>query len=360
MKYIKLMLVASFAMFCLASCGGDDAGVVGDASVEFYSDNIEGGFASDYLMVPIKLNDDEARTADVTLTVKAKEYTGAFAGEVDKDFMITSENMVFKPGVDSINLEVMVLNKDVDELRFVLEIAESNATINTVKELMVSLAKTDLDRICTTWEWTWTKTWKITTGEEIPQDNKYVAAWAANNACKVSWDSQYEELNLSNFEDWAAYAPIYASYDAKTNSVGLSPAYAVMWYSSANRQVCAQFAAERNPETGKFAAYGKYMVGAPNETYTELMFTPGQNVTYGIAILNYDTGALLGVYTYAYEGLGLVKADAPAAVAAVPAKAAANAKAYTNKMDEVSFKMTDMESIRLQGQIIDALNAQMR
>ena len=75
MKYVKIFLVASLALFGLASCGGDDAGVVGDATVEFYSDNLEGGFASDFLMVPIKLTDDEARTADVTLTVKAKEYT---------------------------------------------------------------------------------------------------------------------------------------------------------------------------------------------------------------------------------------------------------------------------------------------
>ena len=360
MKYVKIFLVASLTLFGLASCGPKDAGTVGDATVDFYSDNLEGGFASDYLMVPIVLSNNEETTADVTLTVKPAEYTGAFAGEVDKDFMLTTENMVFKPGVDSINLEVMILNKDVDELRFMLEIAETNATAGAKDKILVSLAKTDLDRICTTWEWTWTKTWKITTGEEIPQENQYVAAWAANNTCKVSWDPEYEELNLSNFENWAQYAPIYAAYDAETNSVGLAPAYAVMWYSSANRQICAQFAAERNPETGKFAAYSKYMVGAPNETYTELMFTPAENVTYGIAILNYDTGALLGVYTYAYEGLGLVKGDVAAAPAAVPAKAAANAKAYTNKMDEVNFKLTDMESIRLQGQIIDALNAQMR
>lgn len=360
MKYVKIFLVASLALFGLASCGGDDAGVVGDATVEFYSDNLEGGFASDYLMVPIKLTDDEARTADVTLTVKAKEYTGAFAGVVDEDFMLTTENMVFKPGVDSINLEIMVLNKNVDELRFMLEIAESNATTGQVKEMLVSLAKTDLDRICTTWEWSWSKTYHITKNQEIPQDNEYVAAWAANNTCKVTWDPQYEELNLSNFEDWAPYAPLYAAYDEKTNSVGLSPAYAVMWYSSADRQICAQFSAVKS-DSG-FAPYGKYMTGTPNDTYTELKFTPETDVVYGIAILNYDTGALLGIYTYFYEGLALVKGDAAAVApaAAVPAKAAANAKAYSNKMDEVSFKLTDMESIRIQGQIIDALNAQMR
>lgn len=360
MKYVKIFLVASLALFGLASCGGDDAGVVGDATVEFYSDNLEGGFASDYLMVPIKLTDDEARTADVTLTVKAKEYTGAFAGVVDKDFMLTTENMVFKPGVDSINLEVMVLNKEVDELRFMLEISESNATTGQVKEMLVSLAKTDLDRICTTWEWNWTKTWKYTTGEEIPQDNTYVAAWAANNTCKVTWDPEYEELNLSNFEDWGSNYPLFADYDAKNNAIALAPMYLVVYASSAYDAVYAQFAATYTAE-GQLMQVKEGLVGTPDETYSQIIFNE-PTTHYSISKFSYPAGQLIGIYTYAYEGLSLTKPGVAAAPAAVPAKAAVNASApvMQNKMDNIRIELTDYEKVKFTNLVMEALNAQMR
>lgn len=360
MKYVKIFLVASLTLFGLASCGPKDAGTVGDATVDFYSDNLEGGFASDFLMVPIVLSNNEETTADVTLTVKPAEYTGAFAGEVDKDFMLTTENMVFKPGVDSINLEVMILNKDVDELRFMLEIAETNATAGAKDKILVSLAKSDLDRICTTWEWNWTKTWYYPDGSVIPQDNQYVAAWAANNECKISWDPEYEELNLENFEDWGANYPLFADYNEKTNSIELAALYPVAYTSSAYNAVYAQFAATYTAD-GKLAQVKEGLVGSPNEDYSAIVFNE-PTTHYSVCKFSYPALQLQGMFTYAYEGLSLTKPGVEAVPAAVPAKAAVNAAApvMQNKIDDVRVELTDYEKVRIQAAIDEYLNAQMR
>lgn len=358
MKYIKIILLASLTMFSLASCDNSEVGSVGDASVAFYSDNIEGGFAADFLMVPIVLTGEH--TADVTLTVQPKEYTGAFAGEAEKDFMLTTENMVFKPGVDSINLEVMILNKEVDELRFMLEISETNAKAGAIKEVMVSLAKTDLDRICTTWEWNWTDTWKITTGERVPQENTYVAAWAAKNECKVSWDPESEELNLSNFEDWGANYPLYAAYNEKTNSIELSSMYLVAYASAAYDAVYAQFASAYDAD-GNLVQVQQGLVGTPDETYSQIIFNE-PTTHYSISKFSYPGLQLLGVYTYAYEGLSLTKPGVEATPAAVPAKAAVNAAApvMQNKMSDIRFELTDYDKVRIQAAINEYLDAQNR
>ncbi|MBR2060761.1 MAG: hypothetical protein IJ979_02370 [Tidjanibacter sp.] len=351
MKYVKIFLVASLALFGLASCGGDDAGVVGDATVEFYSDNLEGGFASDYLMVPIKLTDDEARTADVTLTVKAKEYTGAFAGVVDEDFMLTTENMVFKPGVDSINLEVMVLNKNVDELRFMLEIAESNATTGQVKEVLVSLAKTDKDRICTTWEWNFSKWTSLTSKSDEAAAMNMLGATA-----KVSWDSKYEEINITGFQGWwtSNGLPLIFGYDDEINAIVCSEKngtwYTGYYYDDTNDIYEIWF----NIVDGKIEIINEVVVATPNDDFTELNFSSDAYMV----VASRDSSANMAiryVFSQAYAGLQLLKPTeaAVAAKSVVPAKSAKNndaVKAYPKK-GNISAGLTDYERVELERQL---------
>ena len=349
MKYVKIFLVASLALFGLASCGGDDAGVVGDATVEFYSDNLEGGFASDFLMVPIKLTDDEARTADVTLTVKAKEYTGAFAGEVDKDFMLTTENMVFKPGVDSINLEVMVLNKDVDELRFMLEIAESNATTGQVKEILVSLAKTDLDRLCGEWV-TNSPLWTVAAAD---------GAWSkleeTPSKIKIAWDGEY--LNILNL--WSS-SPIYAYYDE--GFFYMYPAEPLTFYDSSAMQIVYQMWCLPTGKGGadRVVPYDDFVIGTWDETFSNITWTPDpetQDIYLGVVVFTGDSkynpipGTYLGRITGLMKNDGLSRPSA-ASVQAIPGKAAMKAP-MKNKIDEIKYHLTDYQRVK----VLEALNS---
>lgn len=346
MKYVKIFLVASLTLFGLASCGPEE-GSVGDATVEFYSDNLEGGFASDYLMVPIKLTDDEARTADVTLTVKAKEYTGAFAGVVDEDFMLTTENMVFKPGVDSINLEVMVLNKEVDELRFMLEISESNATTGQVKELLVSLAKTDLDRICTTWEWRYAEYNKLATSWTQAVSDNFQGA-----KTKISYDALYEQVSLTGYENFGTMAELWCNYDFKTNEIIFSEANGlfdmgyggiyIMWYT-------------RN-ESNQIVITQEKVTAKANDDFTEINFSNSDSY---MAVVAISGGQLAGVYTLAgYKGLQLVKPESGKSVVDVPFAAAENAqpKRIDYKNSGVQ-SMLDYDRVMLENQIVEYLNA---
>lgn len=348
MKYVKIFLVASLALFGLASCGGDDAGVVGDATVEFYSDNLEGGFASDFLMVPIKLTDDEARTADVTLTVKAKEYTGAFAGVVDKDFMLTTENMVFKPGVDSINLEVMVLNEDVDELRFMLEISETNAKAGAIKEVMVSLAKTDKDRICTTWKWNFTK-WTSLTGN----NNEAAAQAMLGSPAKVSWDSKYEEINISGYQGWGTSSgyPLIFGYDDEINAIVCSEkngTWYTGYYYDDNNDI---FEIWFNIVDGKIEIINEVVLATPNDDFTELNFSSDAYMV----VASRDSSANMAiryVFSQAYGGLQLLK-PTEAAKSVIPAISAKNndaVKAYPKK-GKISAGLTDYERVELERQL---------
>ncbi|MBQ6604863.1 MAG: hypothetical protein IIX17_04590 [Tidjanibacter sp.] len=357
MKYIKIFLVASLTLFGLASCGPKDAGTVGDATVDFYSDNLEGGFASDFLMVPIVLSNNEETTADVTLTVKPAEYTGAFAGKVDEDFMLTTENMVFKPGVDSINLEVMILNKDVDELRFMLEIAETNATAGVKDKILVSLAKSDLDRICTTWEWNVTSA-DYLDGTPVSLDNKYTAAWLANPTAQISWDSKKEMVTISNFEDWGANAPLYAHYDAEKNQIVWPSTNFTNFGDSAAGMYLFQVMYVRDAEgVASIAPTSSPVTTAPNDDYTALEFsTPDA----GLCIVWVDgaTSEIVDIYTYRYWGLRFTK-PVSAAVAAIPSAAVQNVapKMMASKAKGGNVYLLDIDRINLENQVIEYLNA---
>ena len=349
MKYVKIFLVASLTLFGLASCGPKDAGTVGDATVDFYSDNLEGGFASDFLMVPIVLSNNEETTADVTLTVKPAEYTGAFAGEVDKDFMLTTENMVFKPGVDSINLEVMILNKDVEELRFMLEIAETNATAGAKDKILVSLAKSDLDRICTTWEWRYTEHNQLATSWTQAVSDAFQGAEA-----KVSYSTEYEQVLLYGYENFGVNA-LYCDYDKKTDEIifaesnglfdmGYGGVY-IMWYT--------------RDDSNKIVITQEKVTAKANDDFTAINFSNSDSY---MAIVKMQGGQLAGVYTLAgYKGLQLVKPEKAKSVIDVPFAAAQNTlpKRIDYKNSGVS-TMLDYDRIMLENQIIDALNAQMR
>ena len=351
MKYVKIFLVASLTLFGLASCGPEDAGTVGDATVDFYSDNLEGGFASDFLMVPIVLSNNEETTADVTLTVKPAEYTGAFAGKVDEDFMLTTENMVFKPGVDSINLEVMILNKDVDELRFMLEIAETNATAGSKDKILVSLAKTDKDRICTTWEWNFTKWTSLTSNK-----NEAAAQAMLGSPAKVSWDSKYEEINISGYQGWGTSngLPLIFGYDDEINAIVCSEkngTWYTGYYYDENNDI---FEIWFNIVDGNIEIINEVVVATPNDDFTELNFSSDAYMV----VASRDSSANMAiryVFSQAYGGLQLLKPTeaAVAAKSVIPAISAKNndaVKAYPKK-GNISAGLTDYERVELERQL---------
>lgn len=358
MKYVKIFLVASLTLFGLASCG-PEVGSVGDATVEFYSDNLEGGFSADFLMVPIKLNDDEARTADVTLTVKPTEYTGAFAGKVDEDFMLTTENMVFKPGIDSINLEVMVLNKDVDELRFMLEIAESNAGTGQVNKLLVSLAKTDKDRICTNWDWNVTSAYSMGSEKFVGLDNEYTAAWLAKPTAKISWNSAKEQINIDNFEDWSGNygKPVVADYDSEKNQIVWGAQTFTTLAFSATEYIFQLWYSTDETGAVKLLPSSTEITTAPNDDFSALEFN---NPNYGLVVGTVDpaTGEINGAVTYIYFGLRFTK-PVSAATAVVPSAAAQNVapKMMASKAKGGNVYLLDIDRINLENQVIEYLNA---
>lgn len=348
MKYVKIFLVASLALFGLASCGPKEVGTVGDASVAFCSDNIEGGFAADFLMVPVKLSATEDVTADVTLTVKAKEYTGAFAGVVDKDFMLTTENMVFKPGVDSINVEVMILNKEVDELRFVLEIAETNATKGTVTEVLVSLAKTDLDRLCGNWV---TNSPLYTVAAA---DGAFSLLDSTPTTIKMAWDGEY--LNIMNL--WSGET-IYAYYDE--GFFYMLPYEALYLYDNAGN-VIYQMWCKPTGQAGanRVVPYDDFVIGTWDETFSHITWSPdpetqelylGAVVFGGDAKYNPVPGTYLGRITGLMKNDGLSRPSA-AAVQAIPGKAAMKAP-MQNKIQELRFHLTDYQRVK----VLEALNS---
>jgi hypothetical protein len=346
MKYVKIFLVASLTLFGLASCGPKDAGTVGDASVAFYSDNIEGGFAADFLMVPIVLSNAEETTADVTVTVKAKEYTGAFAGEVDKDFMLTTENMVFKPGVDSINVEVMILNKNVDELNFVLEIAETNATKGTVTEVLVSLAKTDLDRLCGEWV-TNSPLWTTDKGGMKPLNS-------TPSTIKIAYDGEY--LNILNF--WSGET-IYAYYDE--GFFYMLPFEPLYYYdSSAGQLIYQMWCVPSGDASTLITPYDDYVIGTWDETFSNITWSPDpetQDIYLGAVVFTGDSnfnpipGTYLGRITGLMKNDGLSRPSA-ASVQAIPGKAAMKAP-MTNKIDEIKYHLTDYQRVK----VLEALNS---
>ncbi len=338
-------MVASLFMFGLASCG-EDVGTVGDASVEFYTDNVEDGFGAGFVYVPIKMLGDA--TANVTLKVEPMEYTGEYAGTKDVDYSITTEDLVFKPGVDSINLEIRILNNDVDEMRIKLGITDSNADVGTLDQAMVVLTKSTRDRMCGDWIWSFDQYTSLTGSNDATAAQAFQGAKA-----HISWDAQYAEFNITGYETWWSVnsIPLLAGYDSASEKMLFTQGATGMY----NTGVTA---------TGEDVIYQTWFTGNLNfiaeevyatcdDTFTNLTFSHPQAF---LVLLGFVNGQPMYVFTQAYNGLHLTKASA---APTAPMSTAMNAAPkyvqirYTNPL--MKMHLTDYQRVQVEEMIKESL-----
>ncbi|MBO7301071.1 MAG: hypothetical protein J6U53_06710 [Tidjanibacter sp.] len=195
MKTIKYLIAALLFGATLTSCV-EEAGTVGQTTVQFKEEQVVAGFGAEYVYVPISIfgaNADAMNTADVTVKVKLDDtYTSNEAGveiatndltgkaEDGGDIRITSCDLVFrnnyniadedkkKPYTKEVEVEIMIINKDPEIMEFKLVIEDSNTTIGAVKECLVRLEKGPADRLCGEWWASYTGTLSLTGGADAP------------------------------------------------------------------------------------------------------------------------------------------------------------------------------------------------
>lgn len=246
MKCIKYLVAALTLGATLVSCSGveEPVGTVGQTIVQFESETVNGGFGSGYIYVPITIfgaNAAAMNTADVNVKVRLDEtYTSTENGVVvakedltgapDEngvmgDIRITSKDMVFinnyniadddkdKPFKKNVGVEIMIVNTKAAILEFKLVIESSNTQIGDIRECVVRLEKSLTDELC---------------GEY-----KVSGGWDST----ITWNASYECFEIFPFESWT-YSPIYAYWDPEINEMYMLPYEPLMWYSSADMQMC--------------------------------------------------------------------------------------------------------------------------
>lgn len=244
MKYIKYLAMVLFAGALMTSCG--EKVDVGQTTVEFAAAEYQSGFGGAYLYVPIAINGENAdamNTTDVNVKIKVDEtYTNGsvFIGKEDEDFMITSYDMVFinnyeiadedkaNPVQKQVGIEIKVLNTQPEVMEFKLVIESANTTIGANKECVVRLEKTETDRLCGTYT----------------MSSEYACLFTSGPATfttttTVYWNSNYGCFEVLPFGTWD-YTPFYIYWDEETKALYMQPWEPLMWYSSADSQMCYQ------------------------------------------------------------------------------------------------------------------------
>lgn len=252
MKYIKYLVSVLLFGAVLTSCVQTEGGTVGQTTVQFKEEVVMASFGADYLYVPISIfgaNADAMNTADVNVTVKVDAtYTGSAADvyvakedltgnpEDGGDIRVTSYDLVFrnnyeiadedkkKPFSKDVKLEIMLLNKDPEVMEFKLVLENSNTTIGANKECVVRLEKGPTDRLC--------GKYNVKGGGNSPfqiSDGTFTS--------NITWDINYNCFNIENFAGFS-YAPIPAYWDEEAEEMYMLPYEPIMWYSSADMQMC--------------------------------------------------------------------------------------------------------------------------
>lgn len=249
MKYIKTLAVMMVAMFTLASC---ESGTVGQTVVQFAEQEYVEGFGSGWLFVPLKLSGTDMNTCDVEVSVKVipadTEYTEAVE---DKDYQITSYDLVFRPGVEEAAVEIQLMETDPmklpDIMEFKLEITSSNTNIGANRECLVHLEKTTADRLC--------GEWYLSFDVANPNYGDIVSGTKVN----VTWNSASKRFSVLVPNSSSVYGtyPISMIFD-EDNDYVILPAYDfITWYDSGQTILVAQFQAtnirEMASETGEIA-----------------------------------------------------------------------------------------------------------
>lgn len=212
MKYIKLLSIWALAL-SLFACSDDDNGNKADVKIGFAAAEQDYGY-NDFLYIPIKAQGEV--DGDINIQIDVKEYTGNFAVKENVDYIITSKKLVLKKGMSEVNVEIRVINKP-DEARFALSINHvSHADVNeNTKETLISIAKTDFDRLTGVYNFAGTKIEKtgkspisfpLTVGVEKANEEFNVAGWnGEDDAFIMEYDAANEQVSIPSLNVMGAY-----------------------------------------------------------------------------------------------------------------------------------------------------------
>lgn len=234
MKHIKSLALLVVAVLTFASC---ESGSVGQTVVQFAEKQYDDGFGSGWLNIPLTLSGREMNTCDVEVKVSVvpvdTDYTEAVE---DKDYQITSYDLVFRPGVEEVLLQVQLMETDPmklpDVMEFKLEITEANTNIGANRECLVHLEKTTADRLCGEWYLTF----------DVSPNSGDIASPALVD---VSWDAAAGRFSILVPNSSSVYGtyPISMIFD-QDNDYLILPAYDfIEWYDANNTILVAQFLA---------------------------------------------------------------------------------------------------------------------
>ena len=289
MKYIKTLAVMMAAVLTLASC---ESGDVGQTVVQFEDQLYSDGFGSGWVFVPLKLSGTDMNTCDVEVSVKVTpvetEYTEAVE---DKDYQITSYDLVFRPGVEEIAVEIQLMETDPmklpDIMEFQLEISSSNTNIGANNKCLVHLEKTTADRLC--------GEWYLSFDVANPNYGDIVSGTKVN----VTWNAagKYFSVLVPNSSSVYGTYPITMTFDEDKDYIIL-PAYRFLdWYDPGQTILIAQFQAtnirEMATETGETAMVCDRAADDIIGTYDKVNF---QTITFPSS----DTSLAIG-YSYVDE-----------------------------------------------------------
>lgn len=210
MKYMKRISILALALL-MFSCSDDDKGNKGDVKIGFAA--VEQAFSySDFLYIPIKA--EGVVDGDINIQVDVKEYTGNFAVKENVDYIITSKKLVLKKGMSEVNLEVRIINKP-DEARFALAIQHvGHAELKeSTKETLISIAKTDFDRLTGVYNFAGTSvkdntplSFPLTVGVETSNEEFNVAGWnGEDDAFIMEYDADNEIVSIPSANVMGAY-----------------------------------------------------------------------------------------------------------------------------------------------------------
>lgn len=223
MKHIKLVITAVLALLALSSC---ETGSTGQTIVQFADTSYNDGFGAGWLYVPLTISGSEMNTCDVDVTVQVVDFESEYTkAQENVDFQITSYNLVFRPEVEEVALEIQLMETDPmklpDIMEFKLEIVSSNTNIGANKECLVHLEKTTADRLCGSWYLSY----------EAPNPN--YGDVANPSPVTVTWDSAnacFNVLLTNNSSSVYGTFPITMFFDEENDYIIL-PAYNfVTWY----------------------------------------------------------------------------------------------------------------------------------
>ena len=179
MKFLKYITASFLLVVGLSSCEmGGESGTVGTTTVQFANAVVEDGFGAGVVYIPLTITADTEEAmntcsvqAKVKVVTTGEQYEGAADTDgLSGDYRITSLDVNF-PAYDNyydeknpqkyyneetrkwtkeVRMEAFIINEDLDELRFTLEIesVSEGVTLGENKQCKVVLVKTTRDRLC--------------------------------------------------------------------------------------------------------------------------------------------------------------------------------------------------------------------